>query len=291
MSPYYNFYFHPDENDVLDPTEGRVHMFYRGSILYLGLDTDDQAVNGQSGESGRDGFRLIIRSRDSTNANQQADNLTLDFSVDSTGAVRYNRLPEEVEAGTDVVAAVSLKGSSTVADPSDIDQGYQIEVALDLNAIGYGEEANADASRIWVSITYFDGDSLEDATQSYSTRSSSMGERTNGASIMAYLDPNALIVTSGEGAPEVDALTFTAAYPNPTTGLATIRYELVRAADVTVEVFDVLGRKVQTVEAGAQAPGLREVSVDGRSLRAGAYIVRVSLDAGTSVTGRMLVTR
>ena len=289
LAPYYSFYFHPDDNTVLDPTEGRVEMFYRGSTLYLGLDTDDQAVNGQSGESGRDGFRLIIRSRDSTNSNLQAENLTLDFSVDSTGTVRYDRLPAEIEAGTDVVAAVSLKGGTTVADPSDVDAGYQIEVALDLAAIGY--DVGADGARIWASVTFFDGDALQDDSQSYSTRTWSMGERTNGASIMGYLDPSTLVGTSSEGGPDAGGFRLLGNAPNPFRAETAVRYALPRAAEVTVEVFDVLGRLVRRVDAGLQGAGPQQATVDAVGLSAGSYVYRVRLDDGSSVTGRMLVVR
>lgn len=288
LSPYYNFYFHPDANPVLDPTEGRIHMFYQGTTLYMGLDTDDQAVNGIEGEGGRDGFRLLIRSRDSTESDFQAVNLRFDFSIDSTGAARFNNVPAEVEVGTDLTAGVFLKSGSTVADPSDIDAGYQMEVALDLASIGYDPE---DGQKLWVSLTFFDGDALQDESQSYATRTWSMGERTTGASIMGYLDPATLIVTADEGDLEVGELRFTGSFPNPTTGAATLRYELDRASAVTVEVFDVLGRRVQHVEAGLQSAGARQVEVDGTALSAGSYLVRVRLDDGTSVTGRMLIAR
>ena len=290
LSPYYSFYFHPDDNTVLDPTEGRVHMFYRGSTLYLGLDTDDQAINGQSGESGRDGFRLILRSRDSTNSNLQAENIAFDFSVDSTGTVRYDQLPGEVEAGTDVRAAVSLKGGSTAADPSDIDDGYQIEVALDLEAIGYGD-VGSDGARIWASVTFFDSDALQDDSQSYTTRTWSMGERSNGASIMGYLDPNTLVGTPTEGGPDADGFRSLGNAPNPFRAQTAVRYELPRAADVTVEVYDVLGRLVRRVEAGLQAAGPQQAVVEAIGLSSGSYVYRVRLDDGSSVTGRMLVVR
>lgn len=289
LSPYYNFYFHPDDNEVIDPTEGRIRMLYQGSMLYLGLDTDDNAVNGIDGESGRDGFRFIIRSRDSTQSTLQAEHLRFDFSVDSTGAIRFNTLPDEVEEGTDIVGAVSLKGASTAADPTDIDTGYQMEVAIDLTAIGYPEDL--DGEQIWISFTYFDGDALEDDSQSYSTRTWSMGERNNGASIMAYLDPASDLAVASEDGPAGAVLRALGSYPNPATGIATIRYELPRPATVIVDVFDVLGRQIQTVETGLQAEGVQMTTLDASGLSAGAYVYRVRMDDGTSVTGRMLVTR
>lgn len=291
LSPYYNFYFHPDENEVLDPTEGRITMFYRGSKLYLGLDTDDQAVNGSSGESGRDGFRFLLRSRDSTSGawEYQATHLRFDTYVDSTGTLQFSNISDEVEVGTDLVGAAFLKGSTTAANPTDIDSGYQIEVALDLTAIGY--PADLDGESIWASVNFFDGDALADDSQSYSTRTWSPGERTNGAILRGYLDANAFVTADESGPGLFEGLRVVGSHPNPTTGAATIRYELPRAASVTVEVFDVLGRTVQTVETGLQPAGLRSVAIDATGLSTGAYVYRVRLDDGTSATGRMLIAR
>ncbi|WP_095510079.1 T9SS type A sorting domain-containing protein [Rubrivirga marina] len=287
------FYFHPDENPVLDPTIGNISMFYKGSRLYIGLDTDDQAINGSESENTRDGFRLIIRSRDSTIAGLQyaAEHLRLDFSIDSTGAVRFTNAPDELLVDGVVETGVSFKGASTVADPSDIDTGYQMEVSIDLSAIGYDGDLESDGAQIYIALNYFDGDSLEDDAQSYGTRTWIVGERGNGAAIYGYLDPATLVNTAAEGAPGADVLQIGATYPNPSTGLTTLRYELSRAAEVTVEVFDVLGRRVQRTDGVARAAGVHEATVDGRALSAGAYVVRVSLADGTTATGRMLIAR
>ena len=292
LAPYYTFYFHPDENTVLDPTEGRIKMFYRGSTLYLGLDTDDNAVNGIEGESGRDGFRLIIRSRDSTQAAAefQADHLRFDFSVDSTGAARFNAVPDEVEVGTDLRAAVFLKPGTTAADPTNIDGGYQMEVALDLTSIGY--PADLSGEEIWLTFNFFDGDALQEDAQSYSTRTWVIGERTNGASIMGYLDPTADLAVAGEDGPgEANGLRALGNAPNPFGTETAVRYELPRAASVTVEVYDVLGRLVRVVEPGLQPAGRQQATVDAAGLSAGAYVYRVRLEDGTAVTGRMVVVR
>ena len=290
IAPNYYFYFHADANPVLDPTVGNFSMFYKGSMLYIGLDTDDQAVNGQQAENFRDGFRLNIRSLDSTVTGLEytLDHVRMDFSIDSTGAVRIENLPDYVDPAG-VMAAVSMKPGSTVADPSDIDAGYQMEVAVDLQELGY--PADVDDSQIWISLTYFDGDSLEDDAQSYGTRAWIANERASGAIVYGFLDSNLLVNTAAGDEPAAEVLQVRSAFPNPTTGFATVRYELGRPAEVTVEVFDVLGRRVQQVAGVARGAGVHEATVDGRALSAGAYVVRVTLEDGTAATGRMLIAR
>ena len=295
LAPVYTFYFSPGnaaDKPILDPSVGKIKMFYKGSKLYLGLDSDDQAVSGRSGEAG-DGFRLQIRSRDSTIAGlpETARHLRMDFSIDSTGAARFTNVAQEILDANALKAAVSLKAGSTAANPTDIDAGYQMEVELDLAAIGYGGDLDATGAQIYIALNYFDADDLEDDAKSYRTVTWVVGERVNGASVYGLLDPNTLVATSGEGGPEAGQLRFAGSYPNPTTGAATLRYELDREATVTVEVFDVLGRRVQVLETGPQAPGSRQVEIDGRSLSAGSYLVRVRLGDGTSVSGRMMIVR
>ncbi len=299
LSPIYTFYWHPDANPVLDPTAGTFKMFYRNGKLYVGLDTDDAAVNGVEAEDKRDGFRIAISSLDSLRSGLGGAlaPIQFDFSIDSTGAVRlgnYAAALDTLDGGAYKVDAaafmkVGLTGeASTPGNAEDIDAGYQMEVAIDLAALGY--PANLDSEPIWLSLNYFDGDSLPTDADSYGTRTWTCGER-NTCVLYGYFDENSF-VTAGEASPsDVGGLRVTGSYPNPTTGIATLRYELPTAGAVTVEVFDVLGRQVQTVRTGLQAEGAQRVQLDASGLSAGAYVVRVRMDDGTSATGRMLVTR
>jgi hypothetical protein len=72
--------------------------------------------------------------------------------------------------------------------------------------------------------------------------------------------------------------------PNPVRGLASISYDLPAAADVTLDLFDVTGRRVRTLDRGVRAAGSHRVSLDARDLPAGVYWYR--LRAGDSVEGR-----
>jgi hypothetical protein len=78
-------------------------------------------------------------------------------------------------------------------------------------------------------------------------------------------------------------------YPNPTDGSATITYELPRAADVSMRLYDVAGREVAVLVNGPQDRGRHVVPVAGHELAPGAY--RYELKALGSVESRMLIVR
>lgn len=70
-------------------------------------------------------------------------------------------------------------------------------------------------------------------------------------------------------------------YPNPFNPATTIRYQIGKQANVSLEVFNILGQKVATLVNAKQIPGMYHVSFDAHSLATGMYIYR--LQAGDKV--------
>ncbi len=77
------------------------------------------------------------------------------------------------------------------------------------------------------------------------------------------------------------------AYPNPFFQRTTLTYTLPRAADVHVEVFDVLGRRVQILADSFRNAGTHRVAFDAGDLPSGLYVIRFS--AGGFVDGQPVV--
>lgn len=64
-------------------------------------------------------------------------------------------------------------------------------------------------------------------------------------------------------------------YPNPFNPTTTIEYGLPRSSDVTIEVFDLLGRQVALLEDGTQQAGVHRITFDASHLGSGVYYYRI----------------
>lgn len=78
-------------------------------------------------------------------------------------------------------------------------------------------------------------------------------------------------------------------FPNPFNPSTTIVYNLSRDAVVTLDVFDMLGRKIANLTDGRVSAGTHAVSFDGYDLPSGAYFARLKADGFTATHRMMLV--
>lgn len=76
-------------------------------------------------------------------------------------------------------------------------------------------------------------------------------------------------------------------YPNPFNPATQIRYMVPERAEVTLEVFNILGKKVATLVDGIKQPGTYEVTFEGSGLASGVYIYR--LKAGSYMASRKFI--
>jgi len=76
-------------------------------------------------------------------------------------------------------------------------------------------------------------------------------------------------------------------YPNPFNSTTLVRYQLPVVSQVSLVVFDILGREVSMLVNETKAPGSYEVRFDGADLASGVYFYR--LQAGDYVATRKLL--
>jgi photosystem II stability/assembly factor-like uncharacterized protein len=71
------------------------------------------------------------------------------------------------------------------------------------------------------------------------------------------------------------------AYPNPFNSATTIEYTIQKPGEVTVAVYDILGRHVTTLFDGLRAPGTHEAQFDASDLASGSYFLRLETNEQT----------
>lgn len=79
-------------------------------------------------------------------------------------------------------------------------------------------------------------------------------------------------------------------YPNPFNPSTIIPYSLPAGGQVTLEVFDVLGRRVAVLIDALQPGGIHELEFDARNLPSGTYVARLAA-AGTVHTRVLVLTK
>ena len=87
----------------------------------------------------------------------------------------------------------------------------------------------------------------------------------------------------------VEELQLKKTFPNPARSQATVRFAVPQRQEVTLELYDVLGRQVQTVSDG-EVQGRRELQVDLSGLASGMYFLRLNAE-GQTETQRLTVVR
>jgi hypothetical protein len=78
-------------------------------------------------------------------------------------------------------------------------------------------------------------------------------------------------------------------FPNPARGQATVQFAVPDRQEVRLELYDVLGRQVRTVQQG-EAQGREELQIDLSGLSSGTYFLRLRAE-GEAETQRLTVVR
>ncbi len=78
-------------------------------------------------------------------------------------------------------------------------------------------------------------------------------------------------------------------YPNPFNPTTTIAYELPETAKVRLDVFNVVGKQVATLENGVRNAGYHEVRFNATGLSSGLYFYRITTNSFVSVKKMMLI--
>lgn len=291
VGPYRSGQFQPELNGnprppVLDGSHATIKMFFRDNFLYLSADVNDQLVQGSNQFDRLDGVRFALMDRDSVNEDNRHIFYQLTATFDDTlgNPSAYDNLPVLIADGA-AEFAMALKGATTVNDNTDVDEGYTIEMKVDLTYLNYPVDLGDHL--LFGGVMLADGDSFDDPAQDYGTRTWWFRESGNGPATPWMLMDIGLTAIGDNPVATIPAqIELLGNYPNPFNPSTTIQYSVPFAGDVNLIVYNLLGQEVATVKTVAQSAGAQSIQFDADNISSGIYFYQVNLN--NAKTGQSL---
>jgi len=78
-------------------------------------------------------------------------------------------------------------------------------------------------------------------------------------------------------------------YPNPFNPATVIKYQVPKASNVKISIFDILGKEVATLINGKVEAGYHQVEFNGSNFASGLYLYKIEADGFTDVKKMILV--
>lgn len=169
---------------------------------------------------------------------------------------------------------------------SNYTSGLRIVDVQNMTAGGFAEVASFDTYQ------QNDGYSYNGQWMNYPFFASGTIVATDIQNGLFVLRPTGLVVDAADGpADTATGYALSDPVPNPASDGARLTLSVDAVQAVTAEVFSVTGRRVATAFSGSVAPGAAvEIGVDGASLPAGVYVVRVTGERFVAAR-RLVLTR
>jgi hypothetical protein len=282
VGPYRSGQWQPEVNAhraaILDPADATIHLFFRDHHLFLSADVRDLIVQGTEDYERMDALSFIIGHRDSLNIDNVMEFMALSVYFNAGGtAAATDYLPVLVAAGG-AEYAVSLKGATTVNTNSDIDEGFTVEMKVDLTHLGYPEDLGDHL--LFMGVRLSDGDSFDDPMNDYGTRTWWFRENTGKVAVpWIVMDPDVMVSVedgpSGQAMHLPEEIRLFGNYPNPFNSSTVLRYALRNQGRVSITVYDMLGKAVLERTVGVKDAGFHDITLDARTLASGVYVYRI----------------
>jgi Secretion system C-terminal sorting domain len=108
-----------------------------------------------------------------------------------------------------------------------------------------------------------------------------------GSTVIIYLSVTDVGDDDGNLLPKAFALYQN--YPNPFNPTTTIGFALSSRSEVSVQIYDVLGRTVESIDLGTRSAGTHDIEYDASHLSSGVYYYRVITELGSETKKMVLL--
>jgi len=220
--------------------------------------------------------------------------MRIDFGATGQPAA-YDFLQSLIDSGK-AEYGVALKGATTVNNNTDIDEGFTIELKIDLTGLGYPTDLGD--KLIFMGADLLDGDSFEDPLNDYGSRTWWFREHGGGpALVWGYMDTNKSVGVKDEIAGSIpSSIELYGNYPNPFNPSTKIKYSVPESGIVNITVFNALGEEIVNTNVLSNS-GLNEFNFNASNLSTGVYLYKISIGSSAlisnsqSKTGKMILLK
>lgn len=280
---------------VLDPSFGNIKFIHKDNFLYVAASINDQVIQGTEVFDKCDGIGIHILQKNAFNGDSFNEVRLLRLSFNQAGVIApYDYLTSMVDSGYAQFGS-SLKGSSTVNNNNDIDEGFNLELKFDLTKLGYPNGLGD--GTVFLGAILYDGDSFDDTLANYGTRTWWFREHAGGPTLAwTYLDPTPATSVEEENGTIPQSIVIYGNYPNPFNPSTVIKYSIPAAGEVSIKVFNLLGEVVQSAILPSLA-GINHYNFDAGNLTSGIYLYQIRFknsltnELVISNTGKMLLLK
>jgi hypothetical protein len=299
IGPYRSGWYVPRSaktGGVLDAGMATIKMFFKGDKLFIGADITDQSLNHYNGDDFFDGLQLsmnipIDTLRDA--ANQMASQ-RFGVAIDSVSKGGSSLLWDAVDWASKGALSygVALKSASTIDNNDDIDNGFTLELALDLTKMGY--PSGQPDKVVAIGLNYHDYDMSTSPADTSAERTWWFREWPWSSSpAFCTLSENDLVTGVDEkgGPTTANEFRLYGNYPNPFNPATRIEFSLPAAGTARLEVYDVLGRLVSQAQFSVTSGGMQERTFDASRLASGVYYYRLEFVDAVRGVRQMTETR
>jgi glycosidase len=179
---------------------------------------------------------------------------------------------------------------TTFTDERTVELSWK--TASETNNAGFQVERRGEGTGDWTNVSFVEGAGTTTAPQTYRLTDTVPFAADSVRYRLTQVDADGTTEVADEVTVAVsppEQLTLRAPAPNPVRQRATVQFAVPERQDVSLVLFDVLGRRVRTLTQGVKA-GRHERQLDVSGLSSGLYVLR--LRAGSSVqTQRVTVVK
>ncbi len=266
---------------VTDKSFANIKIFYKENYLYCAADINDQLIQGVNAnkENMFDGITFRFLHRTEMQGQNMPNPREFGIYFDETGVMApLNHLIDAINNNY-AEAAISLKGSSIVNDQTALDEGYIVEMKLDMvELLGYDPDLGD--KLIFGGVLLKDGDMFEsDPLSSYGTIAWWYGERGNWSVAWGVLDPEMVVGVEDNIESIPNSIELFGNYPNPFNPVTKIKFSVPASGNAHLKVYNVLGQEIKDMLLKDINAGTHEFNFDAANLASGIYFYKVSFNS------------